>query len=115
LTAADKLATVTLMESNQHKAYHFFLTSGNQDNCWVDDICRGELLAVCYERKVAPSGRDWARTVTMVHRATKGNVEAAKAVEGRLVHSPAVARGGYTVLTTEHWDVVETGEWRRVG
>ena len=94
------------------KGFDFILMDGNMWNCSTNaDGLRARVL----ETRIVPGGefgKCQARVVTLVHRATRGNWEAADAVEARLIERcEAGPAKGHTVLTTEHWDIVETGRW----
>ncbi len=98
------------MSTSQDKSFSFFLMDGNMWNCKsnIDG-----LFARVLETRVPYDGAHTEqREVHLVHRATRGNWAAADAVEARLIarceEGPAK---GYTVLSTEHWDVVTTGRW----
>ena len=94
------------------KGFDFILMDGNMWNCTTNaDGLRARVL----ETRIVDGGefgRCQARVVTLLHRATRDNWEAAEAVEARLIERcEAGPAKGHTVLTTEHWDVVETGRW----
>ena len=98
------------MSTSQHKSFSFFLMTGNLGNCYTNaDGLRAHVI----ETRVAFDGaRTEKREVTLVHRATRGNWEAAEAVEARLIaRCEEGPDAGHTVLSTEHWDVVNWSGW----
>ena len=101
---------VSMSNKNSVKGFGFFLMDGNLCNCATNSE---GLIAHVKETRVPHDGAHTEqRNVVLVHRATRGDWEAAEALESRLIaRCEAGPAKGYTVLSTEYWDVESSGPW----
>ena len=96
------------------KGFDFILMNGNQWNCTT--LPGIGCVAWVYEFRVPADGaRQERRQLTLVHRSTRGDDAAAELLESNLIkRAEAGPAKGHTVLSTEHWDIYETGQWHQV-